>query len=101
MRQRQMVRQALRVGTVSVGLAAVWPAALAWAPTSPAPAIVLADEARVEPKPTAHPAVPRDLASLWLVPDARPVPPQLLKNFSRGIELVEAESFAEARPLLA
>jgi soluble lytic murein transglycosylase len=96
-----MVRQALRLGMVSVGVAAVWPAALAWAPTSPAPAIVLADAARVEPTPTAHPAVPRDLASLWLVPDTRPVPPQLLKNFSRGIELVEAESFVEARPLLA
>ena len=40
-------------------------------------------------------------ASLWLVPDARPVPPLLLKNFTRGIELVEAESFDEARPLLA
>ena len=96
-----MVRHALRVGMVSVGVAAVWPAALAWAPTSPAPASVLADAARVEPSPTAHPPVPRDLASLWLVPDARPVPPLLLKNFSRGIELVEAESFDEARPLVA
>ena len=96
-----MVRQALRVGIVTVGVAAVWPAALAWAPTSPAPATVLADAARVEPTATAHPAVPRDLASLWLVPDARPVPPLLLKNFTRGIELVEAESFDEARPLLA
>ncbi len=96
-----MVRQALRVGIVTVGVAAVWPAALAWAPTGPAPATVLADAARVEPTPTAHPAVPRDLASLWLVPDARPVPPLLLKNFTRGIELVEAESFDEARPLLA
>ena len=96
-----MVRQALRVGMVSVGVAAVWPAALAWAPTNPAPAIVLADGARVEPTATAHPAVPRDLGALWLVPDARPVPPQLLKNVTRAIELVEAESFDEARPLLA
>jgi len=97
-----MVRQALRVGVVTVGVAAVWPAALAWAPTaSPAPAVVLADAARVEPTATVHPAVPRDLASLWLVPDARPVPPLLFKNFARGIELVEAESFDEARPLLS
>ena len=96
-----MVREALRVGIVTVGVAAVWPAALAWAPTSPAPASVLADAARVEPTATPHPAVPRDLASLWLVPDARPVPPLLLKHFTRGIELVEAESFDEARPLLA
>ncbi len=97
-----MVRQALRVGVVTVGVAAVWPAALAWAPTaSPAPAVVLADAARVEPSATVHPAVPRDLATLWLVPDARPVPPLLFKNFARGIELVEAESFDEARPLLA
>ncbi|MEO5823012.1 MAG: transglycosylase SLT domain-containing protein [Vicinamibacteraceae bacterium] len=97
-----MVKQALRVGMVTVGVAAVWPAALAWAPTAtPAPGIVLADAARVEPTATAHPPVPRDLASLWLVPDARPVPPLLLKNFTRGIELVEAESFDEARPLLA
>ena len=45
-----MVRQALRVGMVTVGVAAVWPTALAWAPTAtPAPAIVLADAARVEP----------------------------------------------------
>ena len=64
-------------------------------------AIVLADAARVEPTATAHPPVPRDLASLWLVPDARPVPPLLLKNFARAIELVEAESFDEARPALA
>ena len=45
--------------------------------------------------------MPRDLASLWLVPDARPVPPLLLKNFTRGIELIEADSLDEARPLLA
>jgi soluble lytic murein transglycosylase len=97
-----MVRQALRVGLVTVGVAAVWPTALAWAPTAtPAPATVLADAARVEPSVTTHPPVPRDLASLWLVPDARPVPPLLLKNFTRGIELVEAESLDEARPLLA
>ena len=97
-----IVRQALRVGMVTVGVAAVWPTALAWAPTAtPAPAIVLADAARVEPTATAHPPVPRDLASLWLVPDARPVPPLLLKNFTRAIELVEAESLDEARPLLA
>src|SRR5687767_175096 len=97
-----MVRQALRLGMVTVGVAAVWPAAFAWAPTAtPAPAIAVADAARLEPTPTAHPPVPRDLPSLWLVPDARPVPPQLLKNFTRGIELVEAESFDEARPLLA
>jgi soluble lytic murein transglycosylase len=97
-----MVRQALRVGVVTVCAAAVWPTALAWAPTAtPAPGIVLADAGRVEPTATAHPPVPRDLASLWLVPDARPVPPQLLKNFTHGIELVEAESFDEARPLLA
>ena len=97
-----MVRQALRVGMVTVGVAAVWPTALAWAPTAtPAPAVVLADAARVEPTATAHPPVPRDLASLWLVPDARPVPPLLLKNFTRAIELVEAESLDEARPLLA
>jgi soluble lytic murein transglycosylase len=97
-----MVRKALRVGTIAVGVVAVWPAAFAWAPAgTPAPAILLADTGRVEPTPTVHPPVPRDLASLWLVPDARPVPPLLLKNFVRGIELVEAESFAEARPLLA
>ena len=97
-----MVRQALRVGMVTVAVAAAWPAALAWAPTAtPAPAVVLADAPRPEPRATAHPAVPRDLASLWLVPDGRPVPPLLLKNFTRGIELVEAESFDDARPLLA
>ena len=97
-----IVRQALRVGMVTVGVAAVWPTALAWAPTAtPAPAVVLADAARVEPTATAHPPVPRDLGSLWLVPDARPVPPLLLKNFTRAIELVEAESLDEARPFLA
>jgi len=95
------VRQALRVGMVTVAVAAVWPTALAWAPTATlAPATVLADAARVEPTATAHPRVPRDLASLWLVPDARPVPPLLLKNFTRAIELVEAGSLDEARPLL-
>ena len=86
---------------VTVAVAAVWPTALAWAPTATlAPATVLADAARVEPTATAHPRVPRDLASLWLVPDARPVPPLLLKNFTRAIELVEAGSLDEARPLL-
>jgi soluble lytic murein transglycosylase len=97
-----MVRQALRIGTITLGVAAVWPAAFAWAPgAAPAPAIAIADAARVEPTPTAHPPVPRDLAALWLVPDARPVPPLLLKNFVRGVELIEAESFDEARPLVA
>ena len=97
-----IVRQALRVGMVTVAVAAVWPTALAWAPTAaPAPAVVLADAARVEPTATAHPPVPRDLGSLWLVPDGRPVPPLLLKNFTRAIELVEAESLDEARPFLA
>jgi soluble lytic murein transglycosylase len=86
---------------VTVAVAAVWPTALAWAPTAtPAPATALADAARVEPTATAHPPVPRDLASLWLVPDARPVPPLLLKNFTRAIELIEADSLDEARPLL-
>jgi soluble lytic murein transglycosylase len=96
-----MVRQALRLGMITIGVAAVWPAAFAWAPGAPAPAIAIADAARVEPTPTAHPPVPRDLAALWLVPDARPVPPVLLKNFVRGVELIEAESFDEARPLVA
>jgi soluble lytic murein transglycosylase len=97
-----MIRQALRVGVVTVFAVAVWPTALAWAPrTSPAPAMVLADAARPEPVATAHPPVPRDLESLWLVPDARPVPPLLLKTFARGIELIEAESFTQARPLVA
>jgi soluble lytic murein transglycosylase len=97
-----MIRQALRVGVVTVSAVAVWPTALAWAPrTSPASATVLADAARPEPVATAHPPVPRNLDSLWLVPDARPVPPLLLKTFARGIELIEAESFDEARPMVS
>ena len=96
-----MVRQALRVGSVAVMLAVVWPSALAWAPQAPESAVVHADAARVEPTPTAHPPVPRDLASLWLVPDGRPVPPALLKTFIHGVELIEGESFAAARPAVS
>jgi soluble lytic murein transglycosylase len=96
-----MVRQAVRVGSVALLLAVVWPSALAWAPRAPDPGVLHADAGLVEPKATAHPPVPRDLASLWLVPDARPVPPLLLKNFTRAVELVEAESFDDARPSLA
>jgi hypothetical protein len=82
-----MHRQALRVVVVTVTAVAVWPAALEWAqaPAQPAPAVVHADSPRLEPSPTAHPPLPRDLSALWLVPDARPVPPLLTKNFNRGL----------------
>jgi soluble lytic murein transglycosylase len=97
-----MSRQALRVVVVTVTLVAVWPAALRWAPPAqPAPGTLSADTARAEPTPTAHPPVPRDLSALWLVPDARPVPPRLLKNFARGLDLIAEEDFAAARPLVA
>jgi soluble lytic murein transglycosylase len=98
-----MSRQALRVVVVAAAAVAVWPAALGWAPApaQPAPATVFADTARLEPTATAHPPVPGDLSALWLVPDARPVPPLLLKNFNRALELIADEAFAEARPLVA
>lgn len=97
-----MFRQAFRAGVATVTAVVLWPSAPGWTSKPLAPSPVLhADAARVEPVPTAHPPVPRDLASLWLVPDARPVPPLLLKNFARAIELVEAESLEAARPSLA
>jgi soluble lytic murein transglycosylase len=97
-----MFRQAFRAGVVTMTAVVLWPSAPGWTSRTIAPSSILhADAAAGEPKPTAHPPVPRELAALWLVPDARPVPPLLLKNFARAIELVEAESLDAARPSLA
>jgi len=97
-----MFRQAFRAGVVTVTAVVLWPSAPGWTSRALTPSPILhADAGLVEPVATAHPPVPRDLASLWLVPDARPVPPLLLKNFTHAIELVEAESLDAARPALA
>jgi soluble lytic murein transglycosylase len=52
--------------------------------------------------PTAHPAVPSDLASMWLMPEQSAKLGPALTNFVRGVRLLEEdESAARALPLVS
>ena len=52
--------------------------------------------------PTAHPPVPDDLASMWLVPQQTAKPGPAMTNFVRGVRLLEEDDrAAEALPLVS
>jgi len=52
--------------------------------------------------PTAHPPVPNDLASMWLVPEQNAKLGPALTNFVRGVRLLEEEGrAAQALPLVS
>ena len=52
--------------------------------------------------PTAHPPVPNDLASMWLVPEQNPKLGPALTNFVRGVRLLEEDDRpAQALPLVS
>ena len=52
--------------------------------------------------PTAHPPVPNDLASMWLVPAQSARPGPALGNFVRGVRLLEEDNRpAQALPLVS
>src|ERR1043165_441817 len=46
--------------------------------------------------PTAHPPVPNDLASMWLVPEKGTKPGPAPTNFVRGVRLLDEEDRAAA-----
>lgn len=46
--------------------------------------------------PTAHPPVPNDLSSMWLVPEQTAKPGAALTNFIRGVRLLDEENRAAA-----
>ncbi|MBY0496556.1 MAG: transglycosylase SLT domain-containing protein [Cyanobacteria bacterium] len=52
--------------------------------------------------PTAHPPVPNDLASMWLVPEQNATLGPALANFVRGVQLLEEDDKpAQALPLVS
>ncbi|HEX6163723.1 MAG TPA: transglycosylase SLT domain-containing protein [Vicinamibacterales bacterium] len=52
--------------------------------------------------PTAHPPVPNDLSSMWLVPEQNPKLGPALTNFVRGVRLLEEDDRpAQALPLVS
>ena len=52
--------------------------------------------------PTAHPPVPKDLASMWLVPEQNAKLGPALTNFVRGVRLLDEEDrAAQALPLVS
>jgi soluble lytic murein transglycosylase len=57
--------------------------------------------APVKLSPTAHPPVPADLSSMWLVPAQGAKLSPALTNFVRGVKLLEDDKAAAALPLVS
>ena len=70
-------------------------------------AVAVGDGDRPALRPTAHPPIPRDLDSLWLVPaglrpGAQPMPKDAAaRDLAAAVDLIGQEKFAEALPRLA
>ncbi len=93
-----------RVPAVVLGCAVLAGAVLSASQLAvPAPAPNLSGAAAAPRlSPTAHPPVPNDLASMWLVPDQASALGPALTNFVRGVKLLEDDNRpAAALPLLS
>lgn len=87
----------MKVPALVLGAAVVAGAALSAQIAIPAPSP--SDNAGVAPvrlSPTAHPPVPNDLSSMWLVPDQGAKLGPALANFVRGVRLLEDDNRAAA-----
>ena len=79
-------------------------AGVAVAISSPPDAAVSAQEAGRSPlrlRATAHPPIPNDASTAWLVPDPGTAVPAAVRDFARGVQRFEDGSYGEALVLVS